>query len=228
MSENPRVRTAFLRMDRTHNTTQTGLYDQSFFHISKTIEIMNTDDIYFSVFVRDPLERLVSGFIDLCVKKRVSGSNLCEYAKWGDLYKRKHNLSTSQWIPDYPEDPSFQEWADGLLQCPCFPETDNHFAPQSLFCNLWAYKHLYDVFRFENNTFSARIYLLICLYFFCAAFASTLFCLVKPSTARLVLLVPSRSYQAQIATSLSDDGAREVGGAPGRVLWCVLGVHRVN
>ncbi len=136
-----------------------GLMDYSFFSFPKVTEIMNTDDIYFSVFVRDPLERLVSGYIDKCVRRR--GSNMCPYAKWGDQFKKKFGQRTGSLRNALKTPPFFSMWADGLIQCPCWPETDVHFAPQSLFCNLWAYKHLYDVFRFENKTF--RLF----LCFFC-------------------------------------------------------------
>jgi len=48
--------------------------------------------------------------------------------------------------------PDFVDWIDGLIQCPCWPEIDKHFAPQHLFCNLYQYADKYDIFRFENRT----------------------------------------------------------------------------
>lgn len=129
-----------------------GLEDISFNKMDKLISLMNKDDMYFAAFVRDPLERLVSGFIDKCEKKR--GVNLCDYAKWSEPFRAKYGIqvSNAKSIMKSSFTPLFSEWIDGLIQCPCWPEVDKHFSPQNLFCNLYQYADKYDIFRFENRT----------------------------------------------------------------------------
>jgi len=46
-----------------------GLEDISFNKMDKLNSLMSRNDLYLAAFVRDPLERLVSGFIDKCEKK---------------------------------------------------------------------------------------------------------------------------------------------------------------
>jgi len=122
-----------------------GLQDISFHKPEQIAKLINNDEYYFTAFVRDPLERLVSGYIDKCERKR--GVNLCDYARWGDQYK---TIYGPRWDKrKSPRTPPFQMWADGLLHCPCWPETDKHFAPQYLFCNLWQFADRFDLFRFE-------------------------------------------------------------------------------
>lgn len=108
---------------------------------------MNNPKFHFAAFIREPLERLVSGYIDKCEKKR--GVNLCDYARWSPLYEAKYGPWTGKKGGFTPQ---FDIWADGLFHCPCWPETDWHMAPQFNFCNLYQYVDRYDIFRFENRT----------------------------------------------------------------------------
>jgi len=129
----------YLNIDNTQtHLPNKDLEDISFNNMEKLISIMNADDFYLATFVRDPLERLVSAYIDKCEKKNVD--NLCEYAKWSGT-DTKSSIT-----------PSFLHWVDGVIQCPSWPEVDNHIAPQHLFCNLYQYADKYDIFRFENKT----------------------------------------------------------------------------
>lgn len=109
---------------------------------------MNDKEFYFAAFVREPLERLVSGYIDKCVKKR--GVNLCDYARWSPLFYDTYGGTYAE-MKKRSFLPSFSVWTDGLFHCPCWPETDWHFAPQNNFCNLYQYVDRYDIFRFENR-----------------------------------------------------------------------------
>ena len=87
-------------------------------------------------------------YTDKCIKKR--GVNLCDYAKWGQQFKAKHG---EKWGSKHRTiTPEFQIWADGLIQCPCWPEVDKHFAQQNLFCNLFQYSDRFQLYRFENKT----------------------------------------------------------------------------
>lgn len=136
---------------RIHWLPYRGLEDISFYDMNNILRVMNDEKFYFSAFVRDPLERLVSGYVDKCEKKR--GVNLCDYVRWSPIFKAKYGQNKHyndvgrSWTPD------FFMWADGLILCPCWPETDKHFAPQSNFCNLYQYVDRYDIFRFENRTY---------------------------------------------------------------------------
>ena len=144
-----RGKSDYLSTDYTkiHYLPYRGLEDISFNSMDKLKKVMNDNDFYFAAFVREPLERLVSGYIDKCQKKR--GVNLCDYARWSPLFEPEYGKwtgSTSSFTP------KFDIWADGLFHCPCWPETDWHFAPQFNFCNLYQYVDKFDIFRFENRT----------------------------------------------------------------------------
>ena len=139
----------YLSTDYTkiHYLPYRGLEDISFNSIDKLNNIMNNNDMYFAAFIREPLERLVSGYIDKCDKKR--GVNLCDYARWSPRFEGMYGKWSSVKSSFTPK---FGIWADGLFNCPCWPETDWHFAPQFNFCNLYQYVDKYDIFRFENRT----------------------------------------------------------------------------
>ncbi|ETO24813.1 hypothetical protein RFI_12345, partial [Reticulomyxa filosa] len=126
-----------------------GLQDISFHTNDEVINLIHNNDYYFAAFVRDPLERLVSGYGDKCERKR--GVNLCDYARWGSQYQAVYGTNWDKRIA--PRTPPFQMWVEGLLHCPCWPETDKHFAPQHLFCNLWQFADRFDLFQFENRQF---------------------------------------------------------------------------
>lgn len=144
-----RGKSDYLSTDYTkiHYLPYRGLQDISFLSIDELNNVMNDDDFYLAAFIRDPLERLVSGYIDKCDKKR--GVNLCDYARWSPYFEPEYG----QWNNVKASfTPKFDIWADGLFNCPCWPETDWHFAPQFNFCNLYQYVDKYDIFRFENRT----------------------------------------------------------------------------
>ncbi|ETO25245.1 hypothetical protein RFI_11889 [Reticulomyxa filosa] len=99
---------------KVSHETNTGLQDISFHKLDGIVKLIENDEYYFAAFVRDPLERMVSGYVDKCEKKR--GVNLCDYARWGNQYRAIYG---SRWDKrTSPRTPPFQMWVDGLLQCP--------------------------------------------------------------------------------------------------------------
>jgi len=82
--------------------------------------------------------------------KKKRGVNLCDYAKWSRPFRAKYKIeiSNAKSVLKGSFTPQFVEWLDGLMQCPCWPEVDKHFAPQYLFCNLYQFASKYDFFSF--------------------------------------------------------------------------------
>ena len=131
-----------------------GLLDESFHSLSQLQEIISDETMYLATFVRDPLERLVSAYIDKCIRKR--GIGLCNYARWSPLFDSKSFIKPksiefgARALRD--SIPPFYQWVHGIIHCPCWPEPDKHVAPQNNFCNLYQFYKKFDIFRFENRT----------------------------------------------------------------------------
>lgn len=118
--------------DREAKATTMKLNNYTLFNCNRLQrqQIPNSDRV---VFLRDPLDRFLSGFLDKCVGRNVYTQGHCE-----PNVVFKHNTTTGTPIADFQEDAKtlFEIYVD------TFPLKWNlHFIPQSLFCD-GLYRHI--------------------------------------------------------------------------------------
>ena len=143
-------------------------------HISNLTQydrLMKDPNWYKMVIVRDPLERLLSGYLDKCVKnhwcERIKPRQRRQHGN-GKYYKKSKNRGRSvairvgsrhmQTIKDNNDTrkiiPSFEEFVENIIyKLKRNMKINDHFKPQSYRCRLYKYIDYYDsVILYNFNT----------------------------------------------------------------------------
>ncbi|CAN0109747.1 unnamed protein product [Scytosiphon promiscuus] len=152
-----------------HKFVRNGLKQLSDWGFQSSLEALRSDRFFSFVVIRDPAERLVSGFLNQCVAEHFVRSKRCPYLKFAPhLFpgiERESANSTRRFKEMVATDPegALFEFTAGMLNWvkanggnPCTVNT--HYMPQACFCDLQETLPAYYVMNFSNLSMEAAAF----------------------------------------------------------------------